>query len=334
MAFERQLSRDTIVSVAYSGSAGRDLYSIANINRVGSGTRYLNSSATCPTLTPAASNRLNCQFTDINFRSNGGYSNYNGVTFSLDSNNLFGIGLTTTNRYTYSIAKDNLSSTFTDGNQSNTGARLGFLDPFDPSLDYGYADFDTRHRFVSSFVWDIGAGRNFGGDLTRKILGGWQLTEQASFQSGTPYTIFDSTSALRFYTFTRLAPNAEISYSAPNSLVATSNPNEFVFVDLQNQTPSAFTDVSGGTDVGPYPQNMSARNAFRGPGFWNVNLGLYKTIGFSERYKMQLRGEAFNVFNHANLFVNGNTIDLPSSSSVTASKNGRRNIQLAVKFLF
>jgi Carboxypeptidase regulatory-like domain/TonB-dependent Receptor Plug Domain len=333
-AFEHQLSRTTIASVSYSGSAGRDLYSISNINRVGAGLRYLNSTTSCAGLTPAASNRLNCQYTDINFRSNGGYSNYSGVTASLDSNDLFGLGLTVTNRYTYSVTKDNVSSTFTDGYQSNSGARLGFLDPFDPSLDYGNADFDVRHRFISSFVWDIGAGKKYGGDLTRKVLGGLQLTGQVNIQSGSPFTIFDSTPAERAYTFLRLTPTAPINFGAPDNLTPTSNPNEFIYTNLQNQTPSTFRDVSGGTDVGPYPTNMTDRNAFRGPGYWNVNLGLYKTVSFSERYKLQLRAETFNVFNHANLFINGGTVDLGSSSEVTASRDGRRNIQLAVKFLF
>lgn len=79
---------------------------------------------------------------------------------------------------------------------------------------------------------------------------------------------------------------------------------------------------------------MSARNAFRGPGFWNLNLGLYKTIDFSERYKLQLRGEAFNIFNHANLFFNGNTIDLASSSSVTASKKDGETFNWRLNFFF
>jgi hypothetical protein len=52
-----------------------------------------------------------------------------------------------TARYTLSSAKDNLSSTFSD---SNANGSLGLLDPFDPNVDYGYADFDSRHRFVTS----------------------------------------------------------------------------------------------------------------------------------------------------------------------------------------
>ena len=50
-------------------------------------------------------------------------------------------------------AKDNLSSTFSDA--GNNGFNLGYLDAFDPMLDYGYAEFDVRHRL--SVIGDLEA---------------------------------------------------------------------------------------------------------------------------------------------------------------------------------
>ena len=87
-------------------------------------------------------------------------------------------------------------------------------------------------------------------------------------------------------------------------------------------------------DYGPYPSNMTARNNFRRPGYWNLDGGLYKNINLTERYSIQLRGEFYNVFNHANLFLNDGAVDIFSSPFVTAYKEGRRQIQLAVKFIF
>jgi hypothetical protein len=328
-AAEHRLSRDTVVSVVYSGSAGRKLYSIANINRANSGLNYLNSTATCGAL--GASGRLNPCYGNINWRANGGRSDYNGVTASLDSNDLFGIGLTITNRYTYSVAKDNLSSTFSDSPQGNFV--LGFLDPFNPDLDYGYADFDVRHRFVSGFVWDIGAGRNFDGAITRSVLGGWQLTGNFVARSGSPFSVYDSTNCLAVCS--RLVPTAGISSFGGSDTRTSVGTNEFLYIDLRNQTPGVYADRFGTQEFGPYPANMTQRNAFRGPGFWNLDLVLYKTFSFAERYRLQLRAEAFNVFNHANDFVNSSSIDIASfPEGVTVSKAGRRNIQFAVKFLF
>ncbi|MCV5349172.1 hypothetical protein OFM93_29320, partial [Escherichia coli] len=64
---------------------------------------------------------------------------------------------------------------------------------------------------------------------------------------------------------------------------------------MSNQSPSSFTDVSGGTEVGPFPSDMTRRNAFRGPGYWNINGAVYKNFFFGEKYRLQLRGEFFNL---------------------------------------
>jgi hypothetical protein len=259
------------------------------------------------------------------------------VTFSLDSNNLFGLGITTTNRYTYSKSKDNGSSTFTDGYQG--GFALGNLDPFNPSLDYGYSDFDVRHRFVSSFIYDIPVAKHLENKFLKSAFGGIQLTGIVNIQSGTPFTIYDCTNATQT-TCVRFTPTAPISFGGPSNLVSTGDPNTFIYTDLRNQTPSTYDDTSryptgtAGTEAGPFPSNMPARNSFRGPGFWNVTLGLYKNISFSERMRVQLRAETFNVFNHANLVVNPNSFDFSATPYVVANKVGSRNVQLAAKFIF
>src|SRR5207244_170705 len=116
-----------------------------NINRPGAGSVYLGDAR--------ALNRLNTDGpTSINFRGSDGTSNYNALILSLDSSNFRNKGLRLTTRYTYSVARDDLSTTFSETGQS---FNLGHLDPFNPKLDYGYADFDERHRFTGSFVWDI-----------------------------------------------------------------------------------------------------------------------------------------------------------------------------------
>ena len=103
-----------------------------------------------------------------------------------------------------------------------------------------------------------------------------------------------------------------------------------------------FTNPTAGNGaVGPFPAEMTRRNAFRGPGYWNMDAGLYKRIRFSEKYSLQLRLEAFNVFNHANLFVDVNNLDASGTTAVTALRGvfpsgnlERRNVQLAAKFVF
>lgn len=348
LAVEHRLFKDTVARVEYSGSKGRDLYSISNINRTGFGTRYLgnNSASGCPSTYSASTiangiTRLNCQYGSINFRSNGGYSNYNGVNFSLVSNNLLSTGLALTANYTFAHSKDNLSSTFSEsGNNFN----LGFTDPFNPSYDYGDADFDIRHRFTVGFTYDLPFAKKFGNGFAKTLLGGFALTGIVTARSGSPFTIFDCSNASET-TCIRFTPTGPISLKA-NRNPTSAGTNIFNYLDLSNQKASTFTDVSGGTEVGPFPTNVLPRNSFRGPGAMNVNLGVIKRFRFTERYNFQIRGELINAFNMTDFRIIGGSADISNTNAndvpvgIQAFKTGsgpggtNRTIQLSAKFEF
>jgi hypothetical protein len=334
-AFERELARGTVASVEYSGSAGRKLYSLENINRRGSGLIYLGS--TTPTPTGAPTDRLNGQYTDINTRGNGGYSNYNALIVGIDSNNFRRTGLQFTARYTLSVAKDNLSSTFSDANYNYN---LGLLDPFDPSLDYGYADFDARHRFVSSFTYEVPYFDRLDSKFARHLLGGLTLTGIVNARSGNPFTVFDCSNGVP-NTCARYTPSGTVSLSGSGD--PTPTPGVVNYFDYINLPPGVVfvNPVAGNGANPPFPAQMTRRNAFRGPGFWNVDAGLYKRIRLSEKYSVQLRLEAFNLFNHANLFIDPNNLDASGTTTINAQRGifpsgnlERRNVQLAAKFIF
>jgi hypothetical protein len=66
---------------------------------------------------------------------------------------------------------------------------------------------------------------------------------------------------------------------------------------------------------------MSARNSFRGPGFWNLDASLAKTFPIRERLGLEFRAEGFNVFNHHNLFLQEGLNDVSSNSITDAAGN-------------
>ncbi|HYY57370.1 MAG TPA: TonB-dependent receptor [Pyrinomonadaceae bacterium] len=332
-ALEHELVQGTVVSLEYSGSAGRDLYGISNINRPGFGKLYLGDAS--------ETSRLNTQYTDINFRSNGGKSDYNSLTASIDSGNWRDLGLQLTARYTYGVAKDNLSSTFGFSDTART-VNLGFLDPFNPDLDYGYADFDVRHRFTTSFNWDIPVGKEMTG-FAKHLLGGWAVAGLFQAQSGGPFSIFDCRNNGRFGQYcARLVPTGQLSPTGtdtPDPAIA----NQFIYMDLTNQLPG--TQIHGPfgnrSYLPPFPAEMTRRNQFRGPGLWNFDAAVHKNINFSERYRLQFRAEFFNIFNHANLYlvpyanqVASGYIPTLRGFAPNAATGERRNIQLALKFIF
>jgi hypothetical protein len=341
LAFERELMRNTVVSLEYSGSAGRDLYDLTNPNRVNAAAAFLNEP---PALSPEAialGNPLslfNRQYFPLNTRGNLGRSNYNGLTASIQNTRLRNLGLQFLARYTYSVGRDNLSSTFSE---SSNNFNLGLLDPFDPDLDYGFQDFDVRHRFVGQFDWEVPFARELKGVLGQ-ILHGWQITGIYTARTGSPFTVFDCTNAV-FQVCPRLVPTGPLQFDASGKPRPdpSGERNRFILVDLSNQTPGTYINPkTGDSEFGPFPPEMTKRNAFRGPGFWNVDFGLYKNFKISETKKIQFRSEFFNAFNHANLFVVGEEAEVNTAfgdgsiRGVPGNRSGRRQIQMAIKFIF
>jgi hypothetical protein len=120
--------------------------------------------------------------------------------------------------------------------------------------------------------------------------------------------------------------------------------NRYNYVDLSGLTAGTFLDSNLLSEFPPFPSDMSKRNAFRRPGFWNADTALYKNFKVNERVSLQLRFEAYNVFNHANLYISGGEADVAGTTFVPAcfgrpeclSTNvaERRNVQLAGKIIF
>lgn len=323
-SFERRFG-DITASAVFSGTTGRNLYSIANINRFGSGTTHLGSTASCPGLVSV--DRINGCYGNINFRGNGGRSSYQGITFSLESGNLLKTGLTIASRYTYSVSRDNLSSSFSEtGNQFN----LGFLDPFNPSLDYGFADFDVRHRSITNFVWDIPTRRLFNEGIGRTIFGNITLSGIVEARTGTPFSIYDCTDANDVCRYASATGPVNFKGKLGNSVGV----NEFEYLRTTGLTPVSIGVVP--SNNGSFPAGMLERNSFREPGFYNIDLALQKKFFFTETTNLQLRIDAVNVTNNATPSVNGFSggTDVSSGNVVTVSKFGRRQLQFGIRFAF
>jgi hypothetical protein len=150
--------------------------------------------------------------------------------------------------------------------------------------------------------------------------------------------------------------------------VPTGRPNEFTYIDLTSADINSnyFNPLSGDSDFGPFPVGMTGRNAFRTPGAWTFNFSAGKQFSLTERFKLDLRAEAFDLFNHSNLYIvygenigpiallGGNfpgTVANPSLQNITATRgingssnvsgasvnNGRlenRNLQLSLRLSF
>jgi hypothetical protein len=93
--------------------------------------------------------------------------------------------------------------------------------------------------------------------------------------------------------------------------------------------------ITGDADFGPGNGNTTGRDAFRTPGTWNLDLGMYKNTKINEHAALQLRLESYNAFNHSNFVINTGSAYIASGSGlVTGSYYGNRNVQLAAKLIF
>jgi len=341
-ALEHQFGTDLIAAVEYTGSKGVNLYSINRLNIPGSAVVYGGPGSG----SGSSTDRINNQYSYINFRTNGGFSNYNALNVRTEMRNFRRQGVTLRFNYTWAHAIDNISNTFSE---TTTGAgNLGVLDPLNPGLDKGDAEYDVRHRVTLAAIWEVGyRGKN---RATDAILGGWSIIPNFSARTGIPFTVWDCTHS-KFV----LCPRA--MYATPFHPVYTQTPttnaNEFNYMALgtpdstyKNPNVDVTAKSPGASDFGPFPSTMTGRDAFRAPGVWTMDFAIHKNFNINERFKLQLRGEAFNVFNHSNLYLVYSNTDLSSTSFITATRGVRndngaklqitedRNLQLALKLLF
>ncbi|MGH9760502.1 MAG: TonB-dependent receptor, partial [Blastocatellia bacterium] len=279
VSLQRQVRGRTLLSAEYSGSTGGNLYSIANINRPDSGVVLLGSGSANP-ISGAPSSRLNGQYSSINFRGSDGKSRYNAFIFSAENSGLGETGLRFSARYTLSTSRDDLSSTFS---QSGNNFNLGYLDAFNPSLDYGYSDFDIRNSLTVGFTWTVPFAKSFHG-AKGQLLNGWEFNGIFTASTGTPFTVYDCSTALSVCA--RINPSGPLSFSGSGHYAEDPNgtPDHVQFINLANSAPvQVFNPISGNADFGPYPSSMTKRNAFRGPGQWNLDSGIYKNFVVTER---------------------------------------------------
>jgi hypothetical protein len=278
------------------------------------------------------------QYTNINRRAGNGFSNYHGLNLRTEVQDWRNTGLSFRMNYTWSHAIDNLSDVFSS---SGNAFNLGLLDPYNPSLDKGNASFDARHRFVFGGIWEIPVAKT-GRGLARQIFGGWSIAPIFVASTGTPYTLYDTTNA-QYWASARAMFDGPVPRTGTLGR-ATSTPNNFEWQNLSNAKINSnwVNPITGNSEFGPFPSNMTGRNAFTGPGTYNVDLGVNKSFQLTERLKAQLRGEMYNALNHSNLYVNAGDVDLSATNIISVNRGRpcgscsteRRNVQLALKFIF
>ena len=271
-------------------------------------------------------------FTNIYINSDWhGYSHYNGLNFKLEHR---ASDLALTAIYTWANSKDDKSAAAGVG---ATGAGFqGFMDNHHPELDYGPSDFNVDQRFVSSYVYQlpIGRGKKVASNINRAadmVIGGWETTGIATFQSGFPFSITASDVGGALGTFFQRA-NMTAGCDVHKNLTGV----------MQRINFSCFSQPA----LGVY--GNTARNWLRQPGINNWDMGIGKNFNITEKAGFKLSADFFNAFNHHQyaigtgaLIGSGTGGGSAISSSITSARAGQitsasasRIIQLGGKFTF
>jgi hypothetical protein len=291
---QREIKRDLAVMVGYIGSKGTNLIVRRNLNQPINGVRpYPRLSQASPILPGTALGNI----TQV---ESAGNSNYNALW------------MTATKRFARSL-QFNASYTWSkslDYNSFSSGGIVG-QDSYNLRGDRGLSDFDVRHRFVLSGIYNFPFRGN-------RFIEGWQFAAIVQAQSGSPVNIVTNNT-----TVNGVANTLRPDVTGPIQIIGD--------VDRWFDT-SAFAAV-------PRPGSLG-RNVVIGPPFSNTDVSLVKTIPLGETVKAQFRAEVFDVFNHANFGPPGNVIGTPAFGVITSTRfptgetGSSRQIQFAVKLMF
>ncbi|HSE20463.1 MAG TPA: carboxypeptidase regulatory-like domain-containing protein [Pyrinomonadaceae bacterium] len=320
---QRELSANWVVEIGYLGSQSRHLYGFQNINQAAPGP--LNS---------INSRRPYANFGVLSFVSDAFKGSYNAGSAKITRRFSQGISLTT--NYTYAKSIDNASGTRTQG--------FDTLFPQDSSClecERGLSSFDVRHRWVLGAVYElpIGKGKLLGFDnaVANAFIGGWQLSTNSTIQSGVPMTL---TTGINNAGTNNPLPDRPSFSGVGTGYLSTPTPTS---QGLRWFDPASFIVSPQGTfgNVG--------RNTMITPHFQSIDMALAKrfTMPYSEHHSVQLRLEAFNVFNHpswgapnANILAGTSFPGAPSNAAhqgfgiISTTAIPMRQLQLGIKYSF
>lgn len=269
------------------------------------------------------------QFGTVRVLDTNQYSNYQAVEIIMKRRISGGLGLE--GSYTWSKSKDNGSfdPTFTviGGSTSQSGGNAAF-DINDRDLNYAWSDFDRRHIFNLTYVWElpIGKGRKWGSDISRPldwVIGGWQLAGLTNYSSGRPFTVFSG----RFTFSNTVTTPANCSGCARNlGSVVEENGTSYMFDAAQRAlfsvpAPGEFSDTG--------------RNYFIGNPDFRADLSLSKKFRFTESMGFDIRLDAKNAFNAVNYGLPTTTLTSSTFGRIrTSIDSSSRRLQLSGKFTF
>jgi hypothetical protein len=290
---QHSFGNHTVFSANYVGNRGYDIFLF---------NPYLNAFDTAgfgglPTATPDSRVGTVTQLT------NNGYSNYNGLSLSLQQNSWHGFSGRI--NYSYSHALDNISNggSIEPYSAFSNVSITEQINPFNPRAQYGNADYDIRHYVSGNYVYELPFKSE--SRFVNAAIGGWMVSGTVYYHTGLPFSLVDGITGAGLATENDASVTVLPQAIAP--IASSCNHNAVVNPCFLN------TQFAGGTN--PLPTGFITnvgRNSIRAPGYFNTDFSIRKNFKLNERFNFQVGANAYNVLNHVNFQAPvGNLADGP-----------------------
>ncbi len=322
-SIQRNIGRDTLVDVGYTGALGRHLWWRRNLNPIPIGANFLKSSADATQpgrpLAPAFLRPMT-GYSDVNIIENANTSNYNSL--QVTARRRFAKGMQFGAAWTWSK-----TLTFVDEDQGTSAAANVETQVDRRTWNYGLASFDRTHVVTLNYLYDVPKTR-WGFRPARAVMNGWQVSGITRFISGAPSTV-----------------NFTTSNGADISGTPSLTPRIVVTGDPKLPASERSFDQYFRTDVFALPAVGTIGNAakyiLRGPGINSWDISLFRNFRVRERVNTQFRCEAYNAFNHTQFSTINSTARFDAAGAQINAALGQataarrpRYIQLALRLSF
>ncbi len=332
LSVQRQLAKNTLIDVAYVGNHGVHLQGFLNGNQ-----RNLATLGTAN-----APRQFSNWPSDITEALNEFWSNFNSLQVRYEQR--FVAGLTLLNSFTWEHSLDNASASL----EGNTPSPQNGLDL---KADYGQSDYNLPVANVTTLVYELpfGHGQRFvsnANGVLNSVIGGWQLSAINTAQSGTPFNLTYTPTALQQVSQQISATYRGANEYRPNRVsgqkVTHGTKSRAANTGYVNYVNLAAFSIPAASKTGNFynsPFGNASRNPGRTPTFNETDLDVNKKFNTPiESLKLEFRAEAYNVFNHTNFYLPGNISGsqggTPTGGGQITSTLEPRILQFALKIIY
>lgn len=314
---QRQLFLSSVLSVAYVGHRGLHAWAVYDINQTGAGSLQANPGVNVEALVPYRG------FAEIQQEQSNINSTYNALQVTWSRRFVQGYSFSAS--YTLSKSMDG-SSNYRDI----------VPDTYNTSNLWAPSEYDSRHVAVITWSYDLPFFRNHS-QLTGKLLGGWQLSGLAQFQTGTPCGVGTNNDFAGVGEYGSFGCGTEGQFWVMNGspqvtgqFSTTSASSTQYFTTTSSSGQPLFTAPTPGT----FNLQKGVRDSIYGPGFQDWNLAAFKRFAINEKNAFEFRAEAYDFPNHPNWSTPGFTPGTSTFGKVTSKTTLARQLQLSLRYSF